>query len=318
MTIHQIGIEAVEYAVRATVPLQEWLEHGGQPPGIENRADVSFFYTRRDNGLSLVVGFDGFKIEVRRGRVVDLHSGDFTGESWAYAKTSKEGYTISVIEEPHGKPTGKKLTRFELSLVDAIGPTVYIPKKGKEPGWTLKDLEAQICWWILWSGLGGPGVEKFLTRYANRIWKDQGPAHLFDGSFKAPLSPLALKAHISYYRRLSVISGEPASPLSYPAKIRDMSYHLGVGERMLYRHAEAGLIPCEVYQGQRGRQFFFLEEHEPRLVEFYRERVQRKAIIAGWKKARGVSDAAAREWVRWHLRRGDTLDQMEAEIRGML
>lgn len=320
MTKRQIGLEAIEYGVTASAPLQEWLERGGpgQPPRIKKRADVEFFYAHRPGNGLLLVGFAGFNIRFCRGRAIDQYEGDFTGGSWAYAKSSDGKLTISIIEEPHGRPSGKKRAKFELSLVDAMVPTVFLPDRGAEAGWTREELKAQVCWWTIREGIGAADVSQFLTRYADRIWRDHGAAHLFDGSFKAPLSPLALKAHISFYRRLSVVTDAPASRLSYPARVRDMAYHLGVGERMLYRHAARGLIPSEISRGRRGREFLFLKAQEPRLVEFYREREQRKAILAGWKRARGVSDSAAREWVRWRLRRGDTLDQLEAEIKGLL
>lgn len=208
--------------------------------------------------------------------------------------------------------------------------TVYVPRVDMEQGWSNDDLSAQIAWWASSGGIAASDTDRFIKRYANRIWPpgedktEHGPSCLFDGSFKAPLSPLAIKAHVSYCRRLSLARRDPSVETTYPAKVNDMAYrlntiyHLDIGERMLYRDAEAGNIPCEIIEGIRGREIFFHEDQEPQIEAYYQERRQRKAIIAGWKKARGITDNAAREWVRTRLQLGETLDDLEKIVRDKL
>jgi len=137
---------------------------------------------------------------------------------------------------------------LEWSRYDAL-MTCYIPRAGEEEGWSPEDLDAQIAWWAAKKKIASPETDAFLERYANSVWPGHGASVLFDenqGSFKAPLSPLAAKAYISVMRRLPDRPDEPSSEITFPAKPEDMVRVLeefGIGVRMIYRDAEAGKIP---------------------------------------------------------------------------
>jgi hypothetical protein len=194
----------------------------------------------------------------------------------------------------------------------------YIPRRENMQGWTTNDLKAQLCWWASKWGKADKKAEGFITRHANGVWPGEGPGQLFDGYFKAPLSPLAIKAYIRHKRLLSNARTTPSTDLVFPAKILDVSHHLGIPLRTMYYDASKGKIPCEVVEGPKGHEYFILEKHIPGVKNYYYERDRRRAILAGWKKARGCGDTGAREWMRSRLLRGQTLDELEDEVFKLL
>lgn len=399
MTNNQIDKPAIKYVLQNAIPLIEAARHGKlkggvpKPPGGVRFVESWYCPAGRKGPVEQQKGarltasgkvepaywrfqtpksregakftFGNYGLMVIRGRMVDNIVTPMVSQS-----PGSEPRLVLHVGPVPGKTSGRSRTGTELHEHGwrlAAPSTVYIPRRGDEEGWKTRDFEAHLSWWLMKAGIAGPDVEASFKRYVNGLWKDPlspgvGLGCAFDGNFKAPLSPLSLKAYVTFQRKLSFVHQEPrlanrpgvapgdvnetqAEALErlgelepgeledskykrdvihglcdsnqavqvpeYPAKVRDMAYYLGIGERMLYRHADQGLVPCEIIEGKRGREFFFLENHEQELTEFYCRREQRKRTLDAWQLARGVGEKAAREWLSWNIKKGVTLDELE-------